>query len=126
MAAASLHAGNVFLATANPATLMTIGSGVGSAVMGLTGIVAALKEDLAKLKLSRLLGRGRELVARTRSVRNIRKDFNSIRARVKSWTDQFESANDESRGQSLVFYRESDRERGLRAHHTRDLRLQRA
>ena len=33
-AAASLLAGNVFLATANPATLMTIGTGVGSAVMG--------------------------------------------------------------------------------------------
>ena len=40
-AAASLLAGNVFLATANPATLMTIGAGVGSAVMGPTGIVAA-------------------------------------------------------------------------------------
>ena len=39
-AASSLMAGNVFLATANPATLMTIGSGVGSAVMGSTGIVA--------------------------------------------------------------------------------------
>ena len=37
--ASSLFAGNVFLATANPATLMTIGSGVGSAVMGPTGIV---------------------------------------------------------------------------------------
>ena len=32
-AASSLLAGNVFLATANPATLMTIGTGVGSAVM---------------------------------------------------------------------------------------------
>ena len=39
-AASSLLAGNVFLATANPATLMTIGTGVGSAVMGPTGIVA--------------------------------------------------------------------------------------
>ena len=39
-AASSLMVGNVFLATANPATLMTIGSGVGSAVMGPTGIVA--------------------------------------------------------------------------------------
>jgi len=39
-AASSLMAGNVFLATANPATLMTIGSGVGSAVMGPAGIVA--------------------------------------------------------------------------------------
>ena len=39
-AVSSLLAGNVFLATANPATLMTIGSGVGSAVMGPSGIVA--------------------------------------------------------------------------------------
>ena len=39
-AASSLKAGNVFLATVNPATLMTIGSGVGSAIMGSTGIVA--------------------------------------------------------------------------------------
>ena len=39
-AASSLLAGNVFLATANPATLMTIGSGLGSAVMGAGGIVA--------------------------------------------------------------------------------------
>ena len=39
-AASSLFAGNVFLATANPATLMTIGTGVGSAVMGPSGIVA--------------------------------------------------------------------------------------
>ena len=38
-AASSLLAGNVFLATVNPATLMTIGTGVGSAVMGPTGIV---------------------------------------------------------------------------------------
>ena len=39
-AASSLFAGNVFLATANPATLMTIGAGVGSAVMGPTGVIA--------------------------------------------------------------------------------------
>ena len=38
--ASSLLAGNVFLATANPATLMTIGTGVGSAVMGGGTIVA--------------------------------------------------------------------------------------
>ncbi len=40
MVASSLLAGNVFLATANPATLMAIGPGVGAAVMGPTGIVA--------------------------------------------------------------------------------------
>ena len=39
-AASSLLAGNVFLATANPQTLMTIGAGVGAAVMGPTGIIA--------------------------------------------------------------------------------------
>ena len=36
-AASSLLAGNVFLATVNPQTLMTIGTGVASAVMGPTG-----------------------------------------------------------------------------------------
>ena len=40
--ASSLFAGNIFLATANPATLMKIGAGVGSAVMGSGGIVAQL------------------------------------------------------------------------------------
>lgn len=39
MASASLASGNVFLATANPDTLMTIGRGVGTAVMGPGGIV---------------------------------------------------------------------------------------
>ena len=39
-AASSLLAGNIFLATADPATLMTIGRGVGSAVMGPAGIVS--------------------------------------------------------------------------------------
>ena len=39
-AASSLLAGNVFMATVNPQTLMTIGTGVGSAVMGPAGIVA--------------------------------------------------------------------------------------
>jgi len=39
-AASSLFAGNVFLATANPATLMAVNGGVTSAVMGSTGIVA--------------------------------------------------------------------------------------
>ena len=35
----SLFAGNVFLATANPATLMQIGGGVGSAIMGVGGTI---------------------------------------------------------------------------------------
>lgn len=36
----AVASGNLFMATANPATLMTIGNGVGSAVMGAGGIVA--------------------------------------------------------------------------------------
>ena len=41
VAASSLAAGNVFLATANPATLMSIGGGVGSAVIGPGGVILA-------------------------------------------------------------------------------------
>ena len=37
----SLLAGNIFLATANPATLMQIGAGVGTAVVGPGGIIVA-------------------------------------------------------------------------------------
>ena len=37
--ASSLAAGNLFLATANPATLMTLGGGVGSAVVSSAGVI---------------------------------------------------------------------------------------
>ena len=37
---AGVTSGQLFMATANPATLMQIGNGVGSAVMGSSGIVA--------------------------------------------------------------------------------------
>ena len=40
------------------------------------------------------------------------------------WIDAFESATDESREHSIVFYREPDGERVLRAYHTHDVRLQ--
>ena len=79
-------------------------------VEGMRRPMEAEEYDLARLKLSRVLGRGRALAARTRNVRNIRKDFNSIRARMKSWTDAFESAIDESREPSILFYREPDGE----------------
>ena len=85
-----------------------------------------LKGDLAKLKGPQILGRGRGLAIRIWNVRNIRRDFNSIRARIVRWTDAFESATGESREQSIVFYRERDGECALRAYHTRDLRLQQA
>ena len=40
MGASSITSGTLFVATANPATLMSIGGGVGSAVMGAGGIVS--------------------------------------------------------------------------------------
>ena len=90
-----------------------------------------LKEELAGSKWSRLPRDwrrpfGSELAGRTRNVRAIRKDFSSIQARIKRWTDEYESATDESREKSIVIYREPDGERALRAYHTRDLRLQQA
>jgi len=40
LGASKAMAGTLFMATANPATLMSIGSGVGSAVLGAGGIIA--------------------------------------------------------------------------------------
>ena len=90
-----------------------------------------LKEELAGSKWSRLPAGwrppfGSELAKRIWNVRAIRKDFNSIQVRIKRWTDEYESATDESREKSIVIYREPDGERALRAYHTRDLRLQQA
>ena len=89
-----------------------------------------LKEDLARSEWRWLpdgwrLPFGSELVARTRSVRAVRNDFNSIRARIQGWIDAFESAADE-REQAVIFYRELDGARAVRGYHTRDLRLQQA
>lgn len=89
-----------------------------------------LKGDLAKSRWHRRLpGRlrlpfGSKLAKRVRDVRAIRNDFNSVRARIQGWTDAFESATDESRKQSIVFYRKSDGESTVHAYHTRDLQLQ--
>lgn len=68
---------------------------------------------------------GGELATRVRNVRAIRKDFNSVQARIKQWIEAFEAAKDESREQSIIFYREPDGERAFRAYHTRDVRLER-
>ncbi|MCY4662052.1 MAG: hypothetical protein OXF93_19940 [Acidobacteria bacterium] len=90
-----------------------------------------LKGDLAESRW-RYLPRGwrrpfgGERVTRVRSVRAIRRDFNAVQARIKSWIEAFEAATDESREQSIVFYREPDGERALRAYHTRDVRLERS
>ena len=88
-----------------------------------------LKEDLAKSKWRWLPGGwrfpfGSGLAATIRNVRVIRKDFHSIRARIKRWTDAFESSTGSSREHSIVIYREPAGERTLRALHTRDVRLQ--
>ena len=69
---------------------------------------------------------GGALTTRVRNVRAFRKDFNSVQARIKRWIEAFEAATDESREQSIVFYREPDGERALRGYHTRDVRLERA
>ena len=88
-----------------------------------------LKEDLAKSKWRWLPGGwrfpfGSGLAATTRNVRAIRKDFHSIRARIKRWVDAFESSTGPSREHSIVIYREPAGERTLRALHTPDIRLQ--
>ena len=89
-----------------------------------------LKGDLAKSRWHRRLPArlrlpfGSKLAKRIRNVRAVRSDFNSIRASIRGWTDAFESATDESRKQTIVFYRKLDGERTLHAYHTRDLQLQ--
>ena len=90
-----------------------------------------LKGDLAESRWSWLPRGwrrpfGGELATRVRNVRAIRKDFNSVQARIKQWIEAFEAAKDESREQSVIFYREPDGERAFRAYHTRDVRLERA
>ncbi len=54
------------------------------------------------------------------------KDLNSVQARIHRWIEAYEAATDESRQQSIVFYREPDGERALRAYRTRDVRLEQA
>ena len=102
-----------------------------------------LKGDLAKSGWPRLLGDlrlprgfrlprdlprpfGGELATRVRNTKAIRRDSNSVQARIERWIEASEAVTDESRRQSIVFYREPGGERALRAYHTRDLRLERA
>lgn len=89
-----------------------------------------LKGDLAASRW-RFLPRGwrrpfgGELAATVRSVRAIRRDSNAARARIDSWTETYAAATDTSREQCILFFREPEGERALRAYHTRDVRLQR-
>ena len=88
-----------------------------------------LKEELAKSRLPRL-PRGLRLpfgggpAARVRRVRAIRKDFNAGQRRVEQWTEALDAATDESRRESVVFCREPDGERALRAYHTGGVRVE--
>ena len=90
-----------------------------------------LKGDLAASRW-RYLPRGwrrpfsGDLAAEARSVRAIRKDSNAARARIESWIEAYGIATEAAREQSIVFFRERDGERALRAYHTRDIRLQRS
>lgn len=69
---------------------------------------------------------GRERTARVREVEAIRRSSNSVRARMESWIEASQVATIESRRQSIVFFRDPDGERALRAYHTEDVRLEQA
>ena len=89
-----------------------------------------LKGDLAESRWSYLPRGwrrpfGGELAAEARSVRAIRKESNAARARMESWIEAYGTATAAAREQSIVFFREPDGERALRAYHTRDIRLER-
>ena len=88
-----------------------------------------LKGGLAKSRLARLprglrLPFGGEPAARVRRVRAIRKDFDAGQRRVEQWIGALEAATDESRRQSVVFYRKTDGERPLRAYRTGKVRVE--
>ena len=88
-----------------------------------------LKGGLAKPRLARLprgmrLPFGGETAAQVRRVRAIRKDFDAGQRRVEQWVEALEAATDESRRESVVFYREADGERALRAYHTGEVRVE--
>ena len=90
-----------------------------------------LKGDLPKSRWSYLPRAwrrrfGGELATTVRNVREIRKDFRSVQTGIRKWTEAFETAAAESHQQSIVFYREPDGARTLRAYHTGDVRLERA
>ena len=62
--------------------------------------------------------------AQVSNVRHIRRAFNSVRGRMERWAEATEAATDESRRPSVVFYREADDERALRAYHTGEIRVE--
>ena len=90
-----------------------------------------LKGDLAEARWPRLprgwrLPFGGALARKARHVRAIRKEYGAGQMRIERWLEAFEAVADESRRQSVVFYREPDGERALRAYHTGEVRLEAA
>ena len=88
-----------------------------------------LKGGLARSRLVRLPGGlrlpfGGEPAAQVRRVRAIRKDFDAGQRRVQQWVEALEAATDESRRESVVFYREAGGERALRAYRTGEVRVE--
>lgn len=81
----------------------------------------------AAARVSRTLGRGRGLEKTLRRLDTIADEgFAPVRSRMERWVSEFEASAAVAREESIVFYREWDSQRTLRAYHTRDLRLQRA
>lgn len=61
-----------------------------------------------------------------REVRRIGRDADRVAADIDRWVEVLEAVADESGRHSVVFYREPDGERVLRAYHTNDVRLEQA
>ncbi len=81
----------------------------------------------AAARVSRTLGAGRGLEKTLRTLETIvDESFAPARSRMERWVSEFEASAAVAREESIVFYREWDSQRTLRAYHTRDLRLQRA
>ena len=80
----------------------------------------------AAARVSRTLGAGRGLENTLRTLDTIVDEgFAPVRSRMERWVSEFEASAAVAREESIVFYREWDSQRTLRAYHTRDLRLQR-
>ncbi|MDE0394929.1 MAG: hypothetical protein OYK82_09150 [Gammaproteobacteria bacterium] len=88
-----------------------------------------LKGRLAKSRVGRLLRGSRllfggEPAAEVRRVRTVRREFDAGQRRVVQWVEALEAATDESRRESVVFYREAGGERALRAYHTGEVAVE--
>lgn len=69
---------------------------------------------------------GGEAGAAVQRVRAMRKDFDAGQRRLALWVEAVESVADESGPPAVIFYREPEGEREMRAYHTHDIDLERA